>query len=92
MWRNGGDWTLPWRVYHGLDEDFRPLDDPDAPARRIRYPSRYRHFIYGMAKAVEVLEDGQPDGMGPPRPSRRDREAKSEGGVILPTPHATARQ
>jgi hypothetical protein len=86
VWRNGGDWTLPWRVYHGLDADFRRLDDPAAPPRLIRHPSRYRHLIYGMAKAAAVLEEGAPDGIGPSRPSRRERELKARGAVVLPTP------
>jgi hypothetical protein len=93
VWRyGGGDWTLPWRVYHGLGEDFRPLNDPDAAPRRIPYPTRYRHFMYGMAKAGAVLEEGAPDGMAPSRPSRRERELKAKGGIVLPTGAAKPRR
>lgn len=80
---------MPWRVYHGLDEDFRPLDDPTGEPQRIGHPARYRHFLYGMAKAAAVMEEGAPDGTGPARPSRRaaqrERELVAKGGLILPT-------
>jgi len=79
----GGDWTLPWRVYHGLDEQFRPVDKPDSPPHPITNVARYRRMIYGFAKASAVLEGRIKDDPGPPRPPRR--EPHSPGGVILPT-------
>ena len=90
MWRyGGGDWTLPFRVYHGLDAHFRPVGEPDAPARPIRYVERYRHLLYGFAKAAAIIEEGVKD-KPPPRPPRRPdpgkpREQVTPGGVVLPT-------
>lgn len=37
----------PYRVYNGLDGDYRPLGHPDEPPRPPTYPSRLRHFLYG---------------------------------------------
>lgn len=94
MWRyGGGDWTLPWRVYHGLGPDWRPLADPDGDAKPIGDVARYRNFVYGMAHAAAVMEEGVRDKSGPARPKRRrdrrddgkPREQVSEGGVVLPT-------
>lgn len=90
MWRyGGGDWTAPWKVYHGLGDDFRPLGDADAQPRFIGNVSRYRHLLYGMAKAAAVMEEGAKD-KPPPRPRRRPdpgkpREDVTPGGVVLPT-------
>jgi hypothetical protein len=91
VWRyGGGDWLAPWRVYHALGQDFRPLDDPDADPLLPRWPSRYRNLLYGMAKAAAVMEEGARDRPGPRKPRRKPdpgkpREQRTAGGVVLPT-------
>jgi hypothetical protein len=73
---------VPWRVYHGLDRDFRPLDDPSAPPHRIHCVDRYRKMMYGFALATDVLEHGAKDRPGPPAPRRGETVRPS--GLILP--------
>lgn len=70
-------------MYHGLGEDFRPLDDPTRPPRRIQNAARYRRLIYGFAKASAILDGRMKDVIGPPRTRRRD--PRNEQKVILPT-------
>lgn len=89
VWRyGGGDWLEPWRIYHGLDADFRPVDEPSKPAHRPTWVRRYRHLLYGFAKAAAIMEEGAKD--KPPRPVVRDRaprpgEVTTPSGLILPT-------
>lgn len=89
VWRfGGGDWTLPWRMYHGLDEQFRPLDDPAGAPVRIRDVPRYRALILGFGLANDVILRGAKDkpGLPPPAvPGRTDRERVRPSGLILPT-------
>lgn len=102
MWRyGGGDWTAPWRVYHGLGDDFRPIDDPEGAPKRIRYVARYRYLLYGMAKAAAIMEEGVKDRPALPPPRRRPPdpgkpgagkgsaafpyEEVTESGLVLPT-------
>lgn len=44
-WRYGNE--DPYRVYNGLDRQYRPLSQPDQLARPPTYPTRLRHFVYG---------------------------------------------
>jgi len=44
-WRYGGE--DPYRLYNGLDGNFRPLGYPEADPAPPRYPTRLRHFLYG---------------------------------------------
>lgn len=93
MWRyGGGDWTLPWRVFHGLDERFRPVSDPDGDPIPIVHVARYRRLLYGYAKAAAVLEEGHPAQerkavrqRSRTGPSAGPPEQRTEGGVVLPT-------
>jgi hypothetical protein len=43
-WRYGG--ADPFRLYHGLDDDYRPLEDPSLPAIRPVRPQSVTAFIY----------------------------------------------
>jgi hypothetical protein len=49
-WRASG--CDPYATYNGLGRDFRPLGHPELPPRPPRYPSRIRHFIYGLGMAA----------------------------------------
>jgi hypothetical protein len=44
-WRYGRE--DPYRLYNGLDADYRPLGHPEEEPRPPRYPTRLRHFLYG---------------------------------------------
>lgn len=48
-WRNGGH--DPFRLYHGLNDDYVPWSggDPVRPA----YPNRLRGLIYGFAAQAQ---------------------------------------
>lgn len=53
-WRYGhGE---PYRIYNGLDRDYRPLGHPEQPARPPLFPSRLRHFVYGCGLYASELE------------------------------------
>jgi hypothetical protein len=45
-WRFGGN--DPYRLYHGLDQDYVPLEG-DGPPRRPPHPRRLRSFVYACA-------------------------------------------
>lgn len=93
VWRyGGGDWLEPWRVYHGLDSNFRPVDRPERPAHRPTFVKRYRHMLYGFAKAAAIMEEGAKDNhRAPVRTRERPRAVELPGhvqtpsGLILPT-------
>jgi hypothetical protein len=53
-WRYGGE--DPYRLYNGLDADYRPLGHPDELSRPPRYPSRLRHFLYGAGLFASEIE------------------------------------
>lgn len=40
----------PYRVYHGLDEQYRPIGDPDGEPRPPRHPARQRALTFAMAR------------------------------------------
>jgi hypothetical protein len=44
-WRYGKE--DPYRLYNGLDADYRPLGHPEEVSRPPQYPTRLRHFLYG---------------------------------------------
>lgn len=70
-WRYGSE--EPWRLYNGLDSDYRRLHDPALPAVRPRYPDRLRAFMYGCGKAAAIMEGKMKDApvTPPARPERR---------------------
>lgn len=53
-WRVSG--ANPYCLYNSLDERFRPLHDPEAPARPPQFPERVRAFIYACANYAHELE------------------------------------
>lgn len=87
LWRYGGDdWTVVWRVYHGLATDFRPLGQPHRDPLPIADVQRYRQLLYGFAKAAAVIEEGAPNDPPRPTPLRPKRgPSVTPGGVVLPT-------
>lgn len=46
-WKHGG--ADPFRLYHNLDADYRPLGRPDSERVLPVYPGRVRNLIYGFA-------------------------------------------
>lgn len=77
-WHYGGE--DPYRLYHMLDEAYRPIGSPDAAARPPRYPDRLQRFMYGLAKASAIIEGKMKDRpyMEQDAPQRPDRERLSE--------------
>jgi hypothetical protein len=74
-WRyGGGDWLLPWRMYHGLDDEYRRMGIDGDPQRYPWAVNRYRNLIYGFTKAAAVIEEGVPNKPVTLRPPRA-REA-----------------
>lgn len=71
-------------MYHGLDDDFRPLDDPSAEPKRIEHVDRYRCMMYGFGLAVDVLVRGGKDRVAPASP-KSNTERVRPSGIILPT-------
>jgi hypothetical protein len=54
VWKASG--TDPYRLYNGLDEDYRPLGDPTAPRRPPLYPERVRAFLYACGERAREME------------------------------------
>jgi hypothetical protein len=54
-WAHGGE--NPFRLYHGLDEQYRPIGggEPKLPA----FPARVRAFIYGCAQQAKKDMDNR---------------------------------
>lgn len=53
-WRYGGE--DPWRLYHGLDAEYRLLRAPDRPPVRPKFPSRVKAFMYACAEVAANME------------------------------------
>lgn len=64
-WQHGGD--DPYRLYHCLDEAYRPLGDPGAPARPPAYPGRQRALIFAFAAVAH-------EGIRPQRQGSQKKE------------------
>jgi hypothetical protein len=43
----------PYRLFHGLDERYVPLDDPGGEPQPPAYPTRLRFFMYACALVAE---------------------------------------
>jgi hypothetical protein len=39
----------PYRLFNGLEQDYRPIGRPDEDPRPPLFPSRLRSMIYGFA-------------------------------------------
>lgn len=46
----------PYRLYNGLDDDYRPMGDPSAERRPPQFPERVRAFIYACAMYARELD------------------------------------
>lgn len=53
-WKASG--ADPYRIYNGLDTDYRPLGQPDAAPRPPRFPERVRAFVYACGLYARELE------------------------------------
>lgn len=55
-WRHSG--MDPYRLYHGLDESYRPWGDPAAEPSPPAFPTRVKSFIYacGVFAEEEAVE------------------------------------
>jgi hypothetical protein len=49
-WLHGGE--DPYRLYHGLDEHWRPRSDPDGEPRPPQFPERQRALIFAFASVA----------------------------------------
>lgn len=61
-WRYGGE--DPWRLYNALDADYRPLEHPERPPMRPRYPTRLRSFMYACAEMAAIMDNRMSDTIG----------------------------
>jgi hypothetical protein len=46
-WKHGGH--DPYRLYNGLDDDYRPIEDSEKPVMPPPDPRKLRNVIYGFA-------------------------------------------
>lgn len=53
-WRVSG--ADPYRLYNGLDEQYRPLHNPQLAARPPQFPERVRAFVYACGQYARELE------------------------------------
>jgi len=52
-WKHTGGRMCPFRTHHVLGEDYRRLDDPDAPPVRPSDPRRVRNILLAFAACAE---------------------------------------
>jgi hypothetical protein len=75
-WRYGRE--DPFRLYHRLDAQYRPMWDPGLPEVRPRRPDRLRAFLYACGKAAAILDGKMESKNLPQRPPDRQPDPRRQ--------------